>query len=358
MRILRMAGVLGVVYAVIGGCGNEEGAPQVLPEAPVAVRTVVVESNSIPLEATAIGTTAPYARAVPATRLMGRLQAVHVDIGDPVVRGQVLARVESPDLEARRQQAEAALRSARAAQDNAEKKQQRLRALHEDGAATQEELDGAETGFRLARAAVAAAREGVVEVEGLLRYAEVVAPFDGVVVGKEAETGDIARPGMPLLAIERLDSLKVELSVAEGDLAFLPAGGNILVEVGALGRSLQARVEARVPAADPASRTFRVRAVLANPGADIGSGMFVRARFAKGERPAVRLPAAALVERGQLSGAFVVQEERARLRWLRVGPLADGFYEVLGGLEPGERVVVEPPAGLRDGTLLEVKGDG
>ena len=355
---LKIAGVAWAAWILVSACGQKEAEPLPPREEPVAVRVVAVERTMVPVERTAIGTTAPYARAMPATRLIGRLQAVPVEIGDSVREGQVLARVESADLQARGQQAEASLRSAQAAEHNADKRQARLRALYRDGAATQEELDRAETEFLRARAAVAAAGEGIGEVKGLLQYAAVLAPFDGVVVHKSAQAGDVARPGVPLLTIERLDSLNVDLTVTEGDLAFLSVGRQVEVEVGSLGKAATARVRARVPAADAASRTFRVRAVMANPGLALGSGVFVRARFAGFERPAVLVPVEAVVRRGQLHGVFVVGGGRARLRWLRLGRQMGESYEALSGLEPGERIVGEPPSDLRDGTRLEAGRDG
>ncbi|MFH1570842.1 MAG: efflux RND transporter periplasmic adaptor subunit, partial [Gemmatimonadota bacterium] len=117
------------------------------------------------------------------------------------------------------------------------------------------------------------------------------------------------------------------------------------------------RIEAVVPAADPASRTFRVKVVIANADGAVRSGMFARLRFARGARPAVLVPAAAVVRRGQLQGVFVVQSGRAHLRWLRLGNPWESEVEVVSGLNGGEVLVLDPDAQLRDGQPVEGSGD-
>jgi multidrug efflux pump subunit AcrA (membrane-fusion protein) len=109
-------------------------------------------------------------------------------------------------------------------------------------------------------------------------------------------------------------------------------------------------VDRVAPAGDPTSRTFQVELILDNTDGRLRSGMFARAIFARGSRPALMVPAAALIRRGGLTGVYVVDGDgRARLRWLGLGRPQGDAVEALSGLTPGEAVVLGPPLGLADG---------
>lgn len=355
----RMASVgWAAVVALLGGCGHEEGSSR-RAESAVQVQVVQVELAQVPLLTRAVGSTESYARAVLSTRLMGLVTEVATGEGRAVRRGQVLVRIENQDLTARRRQAEAGLREARAVQANAEKAVERLRNLRRQNAVPQQMLDEAETGAARAVAAAAAAEQAVREIEVNLQYSEIRSPLDGIVVRKLVQPGDLSAPGSPLLEVEQLDPIKVTVEVTERDLTYVTAGQEVDVEIPSLrtASTRRGRVEALNPAANPGSRTFQVTVVVPNPDAAIGSGMFVRVGFPKGTRPAILVPSAAVVREGQLEGVYLIDGGRASLRWVRLGPILGDRVEVLSGLEPGQRIAAGDRAGLRDGVRVEVKGD-
>ena len=157
--------------------------------------------------------------------------------------------------------------------------------------------------------------------------------------------------------------MKVTVEVGERDLAYVRVDSPVVVEIEALyeaGRAIQAermgKVEAIVPSADRGSRTFQVKVIL-RPDRSIRSGMFARVRFQKGDRPGLLIPSAAVVREGQLQGVYVVSEDRARLRWVRLGKLFGERIEVISGLSPGDRVVTSALDRVTDGSRVEVNGD-
>ena len=159
--------IIGIVSMLAGCSGHEEAEPRHAGE-PVAVRTEAVRLEQVPVTVSAVGTTEPYARATPGTRLLGRVVQVEVSEGQPVEEGTVLGRIENRDLDAQRQQAQSALEEAQAVLANAETNVRRMRNLHEERAVPKQRLDEAETQYRRAQAGVTAAQGALQEVEANL----------------------------------------------------------------------------------------------------------------------------------------------------------------------------------------------
>ncbi len=350
---MKLNGFLLAAFAL--GCGAEEPQTPAHDLAPVPVRVVPATQVQVPVVTPALAATRAPASAVLASRLMARVRSVPVAEGDRVRRGQVLASLEDDDLKARLDQARAGLRDAEAQLAQASREAQRRRQLARDQALPQEGLDQAETQYTRAQAGEQAARAGVAQAEVELGYTQLRSPVDGVVVTKYAQPGDLSTPGTPLLAIESLDPLEVIAEVGESLFSRLTLGQEVGVEIPALAQVQRGQISALVPAADPQSRTFRVKVELPNPDYRLGSGLYARVLLPTGDRPALLVPAAALVHEGQLEGLFVADTGKARLRWVRLGQARGDQYEVLSGLEPGQQVICPPPPGLREGMAVEVR---
>jgi RND family efflux transporter MFP subunit len=222
-------------------------------------------------------------------------------------------------------------------------------------------LKSAEAAYDMTRAKRSQLDSKLAQVEQEIRaarimrdYTRLAAPFAGVVTAKSVEPGNLAAPGAPLLTIEREGAYRLEASVDESRLPFVGAGQTVEVAVEALARRLSARVSEIVPAVDAASRAYTVKIDLpALP--NLRSGMFGRAWFPVGARKVVTVPAAALIERGQLQSTFVIDGGVACTRLVTTGKRTPDAVEVLSGLSEGERVVSPVPAGLSDGSPVEVR---
>lgn len=346
---------------LLAACGGSD-APEhssATPE-PIRARTLEIQPVQVPDAADHTASVEPIRRVEPGTKLLGRVDAVLVEEGERVGAGQVLARLEKRDLEAAFRQAEAAVRMAEARLENARAQHERFVDLHQRGSVTDKNLEDAVAGLRVAEAAVDQAQADVHAAEVMLSYAEVRSPFAGWVTAKYAEEGDMSRPGMPLFVVEDLSRVKVEVDVPSGAVAGLRVGGPARVEVA--GELRPATIHRIVPAADAGSRTFTVQVLFDAAAATddpegLKSGLFARVRLGTGVRQLLVLPEAAVVSRGQLRGAFVVDDAgTARLRWLRLGEIVAGEdasttgREILSGLEAGELVILAPPPGLAEGT--------
>jgi RND family efflux transporter MFP subunit len=176
------------------------------------------------------------------------------------------------------------------------------------------------------------------EVETAGSYASIRAPFNGEVVSRYIDEGDVAAPGMPLLVVEEAGPREGKLSVPAEAASNLTAGDS--VQVTALGgRTTLAQVRTVASGADPYSKTMEVRVVLPE---DWPTGVSLTALVPVGTTQAVTIPSEAVVRRGQLTGVRVVTPQGVALRWIRLGrSVADGQrVEVLSGLTAGDEIVL------------------
>jgi multidrug efflux pump subunit AcrA (membrane-fusion protein) len=172
------------------------------------------------------------------------------------------------------------------------------------------------------------------------------------VVARHKQTGDLAVPGAPLLTLESGRGLLFETFVAEGQVAAIAAGQPVQINIDGLPAPLKGMVSRVVRSGDPVSRSYQVKIALPET-VGLMSGMFGRAAFGLGASPAPLVPRRALVERGGLTGIFVVDgESRASFRWLRIAREWPDQVEVSAGLTANERFVAAPVPALRDGDLI------
>ena len=183
-------------------------------------------------------------------------------------------------------------------------------------------------------------------MEADLAYAQVRAPFAGVVAARLVDPGDQAAPGQPLLVVEDRSKREIVVTVPDEVGDRLRAGQTVTVEIGAGGRRVTGRVEAVVPGADPRSPTVEVR--LSGP-AGLAPGLAAVAELPAGERSELQVLSSAITRRGQLEGVFLfVPDSTVRLRWIRTGREGESTVEVLSGLLAGDLVALDA-ARVRDG---------
>ncbi|WP_456427275.1 efflux RND transporter periplasmic adaptor subunit [Rhodocaloribacter sp.] len=344
-----------IVALSLSACGDDASPAREEP-APTPVRLQKVERTQTAPAHRYPGTLQGESRVQLSTRMMGRIAYLRVEEGDRVRRGQTLVRLRSEDVEAQKEQVLANLREAEAALANAETNYRRMQALYEAESATKKEFEDAATGYEMAQARVAALRGKLDEVEEALTYTVVTAPFDGYVVQKRAEEGDLAAPGAPLLVVEDTRRLKVVAQAPERDVDRLAVGDTVDVEVGAPGDRTTRGVISRInPSAHPTSRRFDVHVRMLGDTSAFKSGMYARVVVRQGTRAVIAVPEAALLHRGQLTGLFTVDpENRALLRWVRTGKRLGDKVEVLSGLREGEVYVAASEGRLADGQKVRI----
>lgn len=333
-----------VAVTLLAGC-NKHVVPATAADAAAAlpaakVRVAAVRAEDLPSSTEITGTIRPLQRAQLAAKVMGTIDEFPVTLGQRVAAGDLLVKISAGEINARVAQAQSQFNAARRDLD-------RERALLTKNASTADMVRGLEDRFAGAQAMVR-------EAEIMLGYATLRAPFDGVVARKFTNAGDLASPGFPLLEIEGTAAFQVEAAVPDSLAAKLSPGAALTVEIPATGVIFSAALAELSSAADAGARS--VLAKLTVPaGTAVRSGQFVRVLLAGAPSRALLVPLSALSPLGQMERIFVVGEKnRAVLRLVKSGATRADRLEILSGLDDGERVVVAPPAGLREGQTLEI----
>ena len=339
---MKALSALALATLLLSGCGRKpETHATAHPDLAAAqVQVQTAESKKRATTEEVVGTVRAKLRATLEAKLSGRIDKMPVLLGQAVKAGQLVAHLDAAEIKARLEQAEASLQQA-------ERDWKRTSALFDQQAATRSDYDTADSRHRVAKAAVA-------EAQAMMGYVEVLAPFDGVVTKKWADVGDLATPGKPLIDIEDPSLLQLEADVPEAIASRIQQDARLAVRVDSLNSELAGTVREIAPTADPASRTFRVKLDLPQT-AGVMSGQFARLVVPVGESSSVRVPASAVVVRGQLEILFVVANQRAQLHLVKTGRKIGDEVEILAGLDAGESVVVGGAALLADGQPVEAK---
>lgn len=317
-----------------GACGeNVQDVPAVASVPPVG-STDVVSRRTVPVLSPVEGSVHSRRRAEISTRFMARIVDVPVDIGSTVVRGEALVRLGTEDVAAGRAKAEAGARVARAARDEAERHASRMDTLHALDIVPLVQRDQARLALVQAESALEVAEATLREAGIALEYAVVAAPFDGRVVSRQVDAGDMASPGMSLLALESTGPRDAVLAVPAALAGSLVPGQTVRV-VRPDGISADGLVRAIAAGADARTRTVEVRVEVP---ADWPTGTHVTGLVPSGSREALTVPAASIVRRGQLTGVRVVSEKGVGIRWVRLGRAFGEHIEVLSGLAEGDRI--------------------
>lgn len=341
----------------LSGCSNEHRIEAAAPEMVSDVAVVVARRTAVPDWLEAVGTVRAAQTSRVSSEMMGKIIEIRAHEGDRVQSGQVLATIDDAQPRAAMDQATASVTATEkelAAADSefalAQTTLQRYQQLYEKKSVSPQEFDEIKTRYQSAearrdsaKARLSVASAMLSQAQTSLSYAQIRAPFAGIVTEKLADAGTLASPGMPLFTLEDTRSFRFEATVDESEIRIARVAQSVSVAIDALGAAqISGRVAQIVPAADPASRTFLVKIQLP-ADARLRSGLFGRARFPRGRHAAMLIPRAAVVDRGQLQGVYVLDSNQiAGLRYVTLGQSNGDKVEVLSGLQDGEKFVAAP----------------
>ena len=327
------------------------------PAIPVKVNAVNENINNPFL--TASGSIQAVQSANLSTRMMGYVTKTPVNIGDKVKEGQLLIAINNSDLTAKLSQINASITEATAAFTNAEKDYNRYKNLFAENSASQKEFDDMTANYNMAKARLEGAKQMKNEIESQFAYVNIRAPFSGVVTNKFVNEGDMANPGMPLIALESPNSFEVIARVPESEISKIKSGTSVNVFVKSINQTVQGKVSEVSSSAKNTGGQYVVKVALGKTDAPILSGMFVTVQFPidiEGKTDTVLIPTDALVENGQLSGVYTISDvNTAVLRWLRIGRTYGDKVEVLSGLSSNETYIISADGKLYNGAKVTIQ---
>lgn len=306
-----------------------------------AVPFYTVSAVTAPQVAEAVATVQPQFKTTVSARVVANIVELPVAAGQHVCKGDLLVRLDDRDMRARRQQAQEALRRAEATKELAQSDYERDRALFEKAVIPKSEFDQTALRLKTSTADVAGLEQAHHDAEVTLGYAVIRSPYDGIIVDKLSDVGDLAAPGKPLLTMYESGRLWLEAAVPEEQAGDLRIGKSYQIRLDSLDKQMEGRLVEIVPSADSSSRTITARVALPVTR-NVFPGLFGRMLIPVGERQRVVIPQSAVLRVGQLTMVDVNESGTLRRRSVQVGHQIGDQMEILSGLVPGEKVSLAP----------------
>jgi RND family efflux transporter MFP subunit len=327
-------------------------------------------------------------------KVAGYIRKIYVDVGDHVKTGQTLAILEVPELDAQLQGAEAAIRRSQDAIRRAQGDLKRAESLHQathldytrlkqasearPGLIAEQELDNAQAKDREGEAQISADEAAFSEARNQLDvasaeqkqlsamsgYAQIVAPFDGVITKRYVDTGALVQAGtssntqaVPVVSVAQTDLFRLTLAVPESAVPMIRLGTTVTVHVQALNRDFEGKVARFANAVNQETRTMHTEVDVRNPSRSIVEGMYavVKLTLAKSDH-ALAVPIQAVSREGSHTTVLVVNSnDQIEEREVHLGIEGANQVEVVAGLKPNDRVVMGSRSDFRPGERVDPK---
>jgi len=390
----------GIILMFLAGtiisCSNAEPAKETSPyDKPdtFSVDTMVISQEVREAKIIFSATVASDKTVLLMPKIMGYIKSINVDIGDSFYKNDVLVSISSDELDARLKMAESAVNEARiglkqaesglkmaqmekrkteAHFNLAEKTYKRYERLLKTESVSQEEYDQVEAEYLSAKESFTITIENVNLAEKKLKqaeakleqseamlsearsyvvYKEIKAPFDGVVLQKLSEEGNLASPNVAILKIGTNEKI-VKAEIGEDLFDNVSVGDNVMINYPTKNKTFAAKIKRKSSQISPGSRKFVIETTAGNKLPD---GAYVKVILSKGQHKGIYIPKSAVKQMGQLSAAIIMKNDLARIRILKLGRESDDTVEVLSGLSEGDKLVLTDVELIESGDRLEEK---
>lgn len=326
-----------LAVALLASCGGKEGAGSAESEAPQKSNVRVEEVQLVAVDQISTFTATIEADLVNniAPAMGGRIRRIYVDVGSYVSRGQALVAMDAANFSQQQTQVATLRRDF-----------ERYNELFAVGGISKQQLDQAKTQLDIAESAL----------NNLGENTTLTSPVSGLVTARNYDAGDMASQ-LPILTIENINPVKVMVNVSESYYSKVLKGMPVEVQADAVGsETFQGKVTLIHPTLDPMSHTFTIEVSVPNSEQRLRPGMFARVKmnFGSNDRPLVS-DRAVLKQTGSNDRyVFVEDEGKAVYTLVELGARLEDKYEIVSGLNAGDRVIVEGNSGLIDGAAVEV----
>lgn len=325
--------------AMACGCSSDKASGNQAEEAPELPR---VELASV--HATDVPQTKSYTATVEADNtnniapsMANRITGITVEVGDKVAKGQTLVTLDQANIT-----------QLKLSLDQAEREYKRAKQLVEIGSGTQQALEQAQAQYESLQS----------QYKNLMENTTLVSPINGVVTARNYDPGDMTGQ-LPVLTVGQITpQVKVLIGVTENDFANIKVGNPVTVTFDAYpGEEFAGKINRVYPTVDPATRTFQSEIIVANPQGRILPGMFARVGIDMGSRHNVVVPDRAVVKQSGSGNKYIYvygADGKVAFKHVELGQRIGDSYEVLSGVNDGDRVVISGQTRLADGVEVEV----
>lgn len=362
-NVQKISLVIGVGMLALVACTSKKQQSDNAARGPAIAVTVAKPSASGENAIEASGQVQSSQTANISTRVMGYITKMNVNIGDHVHKGQVLATISNDDILAKRAQADAAIAQAEIAVKNAKKDYDRFQVLYKQQSASAKEVENMTMQYAGVKSVLETARQMRNEVNAMLSYTSLTAPFDGVVTQRSADAGNMANPGIPILAVERAGSFQVIASVSENSIGQLQPGQKATISIHAINKTIGGSVAEISTSSQATGGQYLVKINI--PGAEKGGlygGMYANVSIpikssanAQACSNSVMVPIYSIEQKDELTGVYTVSANNtAMLRWVRLGKTHGDKVEVLSGLDKNERYIISADSKLYNGEPVTI----
>jgi RND family efflux transporter MFP subunit len=367
-QVVRRTKILGAIVLILLGLGAaraivsrianaralEAGAAQLATQ---YVRTALAKSPDAVQTLALPGTLQGFVQSPISARAGGYLRRWYKDIGSRVEKGELLAEIETPEIDQQLSQAVAARQQAASSLDLAKSSMVRWEALRKRDAVSQQELDERRSAEEQANSNLAAAEANVERLRQVSSFKRVVAPFAGVITRRNVDVGDLIDPGAgrPLFQLAQTDPLRVYVNVPQSSAQMVRQGQPVVVTQAELrGQEFKGKVARTAASIDIATRTMQVEIALPNPNGVLMPGSYVQVALPLQPSGALVIPNNALLFRKEGARVAVVDaQQRVHLKPVQIGRNFGETVEILNGVAAADRLVLNPPDSLSEGDRVE-----
>lgn len=348
-------------WVIIGlSCGNNKMTvtDNNTPEIPVKIQKVKANFNASSSRIS--GIIQAKSSADLSTRIMGFVHKLHVKVGDKVAKGQLLLSINNSDIQAQKAQVEASITQAEVAVKNVEKDYIRYKNLFAQNSATQKEVDDITSRYKNAKGSLQSAIQKRNEINAQFTYTNIRAPFDGYITNEFIDEGAMANPGIPLISIEGNDGFEVIARVPESEIAKIKQYSVVEVYINAIHKKIKGKITEISLSSKSTAGQYLVKISLDPSEATILSGMYTTVEIpnktTETSKSILKISKSAIIQKGQLQGVYTIsQNNKAILRWLRLGRSFGQEVEVLSGLNSKESYIISAKGKLYNGARVSVE---
>ncbi len=307
------------------------------------------------------GTLSPIQEALIFARTNGYVKRWLVDIGAQVKQGQLLAEIETPEIDRELKQALANQQQVKANMELARSTAERWKAVLKENAVSPQEVDEKVSAFKARQADYAASQASVERLIQMKAFQRVNAPFAGTITGRNVEIGQLISAGNPdpnrwMFKVAKMDTLKLYINVPQSHMRMIKTDMPVNVLVKEFPQPFTGKVLRTAGALDPQSKTLLTEINVPNEKFELAAGMYVQAKFALNQtEPKILLPANTLMVRQDGPQVAAVTNNTVQLRKVKLGRDLGTQIEILSGVDDQDMIVTNPTDAMRDGVNVNMK---